>query len=82
MSRKPEMTVWAAVIAGLDRSQQSDTPLVSLAEFLEKLWIKGWHVADVQTVEHCVLELLRCKREQKMRERKEKVRAPLNQPAC
>ena len=75
MSRKPEMTVWAAVIAGLDNCQQGDTPLVSLAEFLEKLWIKGWHVADVQTVEHCVLELLRCKSEQEIRERKDKLSA-------
>jgi hypothetical protein len=71
MPRKPEMTVWAAVITGLDACQQSDTPLASLGEFLQKLSIKGWHIADVQTVERCVLELLRCKREQEMCDRKE-----------
>jgi hypothetical protein len=66
--RKPEMTVWASVITGLEICQHSDTPLASFGEFLQKLWIKGWHIADVQTVEHCVLELLRFKREQETRD--------------
>jgi len=80
MPRKPEMTVWAAVITGLDICQQSETPLASLDEFLKKLGMKGWHLADVQAVEQCVLELLRCKPKQEIRERKEKTAcSPLNQ---
>jgi len=67
------MTVWASVITGLDICQHSDTPLASLGEFLQKLLVKGWHLADVQSIERCVLELLRFKRDQETRDRKETI---------
>jgi hypothetical protein len=78
MPRKPEMTVWAAVITGLDICQQSETPLASLGEFLKKLGLKGWHLADVQTVERCVLELLRCQRQQEAASEREE--QPVRRP--
>jgi len=81
--RKPEMTVWASVITGLDICQHSNTPLASLGEFLKKLCINGWHLADVQTVERCVLELLRFKREREISDRKERTAcSPPNQSSC
>lgn len=58
MSRKSELTVWAAVTAGLDYCQQSSAPHVVLGEFLEKLRERGWEDSDTQVVEQCVAELL------------------------
>jgi hypothetical protein len=64
--RKPEVTLWAAVIKGLDDCQQSDTPLSTLGEFVEKLTKSGWHSEDVRDIESCVLELLRFKKENEL----------------
>jgi hypothetical protein len=66
VKRKPEMTVWAAIIKGLDDCQQSDAPLAALGEFLQKLHAKGWQIADVQLIEQWILKLLSSKREQRL----------------
>ena len=63
------MLVWGAVVAALSVCQQSDTPLAALVEFLLKLRQKGWHPADVHSIEQCVLELLRWKKDQQVTER-------------
>ena len=69
MARKAEMTVWGAVIVGLERCHNGNTPLVALGEFLGALRRNGWHPADVRVVEQCVLELLGWKRETELARR-------------
>ena len=74
MLRKSEMTVWAAVIAGMEHCGRSEAPLVVLGEFLEKLRVQGWEMADVQLVEQCVKELVNWKKGQELCGAKRRVR--------
>jgi hypothetical protein len=84
MLRKSEMTVWAAVIAGVEYCGRSEAPLVVLGEFLEKLGVKGWDGADLKVVEQCVIELVNWRSEQALRGIKGQVRCspPSQRDSC
>lgn len=58
MRKRSEMAVWGGVMAGLEASRSSHSPLVSLGEFLGNLRRMGWHPEDTRTVEQCILELM------------------------
>ena len=76
MTRKPELVVWGAVIAGLKDCLESEAPMVTLAESLRNLRKNGWQPRDVRMVEQCTLELLLWKREEGMRESNELADGP------
>ena len=58
MNRKSELAVWGGVVTGLEMCQSSDTPMVTLGEFLGNLRRLGWHPQDQRAVERSILELL------------------------
>jgi hypothetical protein len=58
MSGKSQLSVRAAVMNGLARCTESESPVCCLAEFLEKLVALGWEPGDVAQVQRAVLQLL------------------------
>ena len=52
----------AAVMNCLARCDESNAPIVTLVEFLEKLTELGWDQADVRDVQTAVLRLLNSSR--------------------
>jgi hypothetical protein len=58
MRPKTRLSIRAAVMNGLARCAESETPLSCLANFLEKLAGLGWAADDIATVRNMVLKLL------------------------
>lgn len=58
MYEKPRLAIRAAVMNCLARCTESETPLVCLSEFLEKLAELGWQKEDVEAVRNMVLKLM------------------------
>ena len=56
MYEKSRLAIRAAVLNGLARCTESETPLVCLAVFLEKLADLGWQKDDVEAVHNMVLK--------------------------
>jgi len=55
---KSSLSIHAAVMSCVARCSDSDSPLVSLSDFLEQLRGLGWSDHDVNAVETTVLPLL------------------------
>ena len=58
MHEKTHLSIHAAAMNGLARCIESETPLVCLSEFLEKLAELAWHKDDVAAVKNLILKLM------------------------
>jgi hypothetical protein len=71
MSAKSELAIRAAVMNGFARCSESDAPLCSLGEFIERLRDLRWEPHDIRTVEAGVLDLLRQSKEGALKQRQQ-----------
>src|SRR5206468_12286785 len=71
MSAKSELAIRAAVMNGFARCSESDAPLCSLGEFIDRLRELHWEYRDIQTVEARVLDLLRQSQEGALKQRQQ-----------
>jgi hypothetical protein len=55
---KPNLAIRAAVMNCVARCLDSDTPVICLGDFLEKLAVMGWQSEDVDTVRGSVVSKL------------------------